>query len=253
MSTTVYTGFRFLCGPEEFPRFIRMSRKLAGEYVTNLIKIDMCRRAVEKFDRYTLAKAGISRGSAGEDINFMSQASTNLREQENRYDVSFVVYELDGNWYGRFFAPDSDLFDRFLQLPEIEEFRYWNNVDPEDDMDEEEWERRSDIWDRINDDSENGVHSLFKADLVSSPWMTAGQTIGRDEIAAYLPPFEDRVRRMAVDLAIDISVAGSATSDMISAIGRYTHTNSPVLEDMKNRVRPALKREPDDLDLWGWR
>lgn len=253
MSTKVYTGFRLLCPPAEFPRFVRTARGIAGSHVMNLIKKDMCKRAVEKFDIHTLAKAGISRAMPGQDANFMSQASTDLREQRNRYDVSLAVHEADGNWYGRFFGPDTNLFELFLQLPDVEEFRYWNNVDPDDDMSEKEWEHRAHIWGVIGDDSENGVHSLFEARLVSGDWMMAGQTVARDEVGAYLPLFEERVKRMAIDIAVDISVDRDETHNMLSAIGRFNSANSPALEDMKNRVRPALKREPDDLDLWGWR
>lgn len=65
-------------------------------------------------------------------------------------DVAVTVRTLDGRFYLIPYCEDSCLLSGILKfmetMEELEDFFYWNNTDPPDEVTEPEWEARGDVW-----------------------------------------------------------------------------------------------------------
>ena len=67
-------------------------------------------------------------------------------------DLSCVVYQNEGDIVIQFFGLSEYKFPNvYKQLYSLPSFDYWNNTDPEEGISEEEWEYRSEWFDRLFD------------------------------------------------------------------------------------------------------
>lgn len=102
--------------------------------------------------------------------------------------------DLDGPRYGLLFTERSEYTAAFEALPGVEAWSYWNDADGPDEVPEEEWDARREVWDRV------------------LPWDAVPASIGvswkllgmydafrptREEVLAAVPSAEQRARNLA--------------------------------------------------------
>lgn len=157
MSTKIYEAYRFSrCYLDQFiPLFnricIRMVLKDIKAHVPKLNKAAIGKARRDVFGKNSKAAGKIS---SDEDIALcwilaqaMMESKTGINGLFN-YDSSFNLW-IDGDWcYVIPYVPRCVCLEK--RLPEwCNEFVYWNNTDPKDDVSEQEWAFRKRTWDRI--------------------------------------------------------------------------------------------------------
>lgn len=252
MSYNVANGFVFLEGPECFPRLIREARAALGIEAKNLLKQEMFGMAVDAFDRRTVILAGLSSDSRTDDTCFMSSSFRKLTKRDGWLDSSIAIHEFEGRYYGRFFSQRPELRRLFHESRLIAPFGFWDNTDKDPDVPDEEWEERRRVWYGIDRDRKDGLSNILEANLTLTSHLVH-TSIGRDEIAAFLPDLDTRVATQVRDLVLAIAVTDPADFGQISTIlDRCASGQMPIAQRLTDIVKPLLKPVPEAIDLWGW-
>lgn len=74
---------------------------------------------------------------------------TGLRNHTVDTDFQIVVFPHKDTILGIAYTESNKWFNQWLTLPGVSEYGYWNNTDPPDDVTDEEWEVRGEIWDEV--------------------------------------------------------------------------------------------------------
>jgi len=169
MSVKLYTAYRVKPRVAKNPRllwtWIRDTYERGEKEVANVlrsmyeigvenVKVDSpeYQRALRNYEDEDLARLSVARDLVYKE--YRTQANSSERNPYD-FDVSLVIRELDGNLY---LLPHCDMMVRdvlnFLRRDtRIEDFSYWNNVDPPDDMRSgagyRRWKARGKVWDAL--------------------------------------------------------------------------------------------------------
>lgn len=85
------------------------------------------------------------------------------------------------------------LRERWLDLPDVEPYAYWNNTDPEEGVPEAEWERRREAWDRVI--GADGRLADVGMRVVCAPTIPPAPTA--EAVVAHVEPVRERAGRIA--------------------------------------------------------
>jgi hypothetical protein len=124
---------------------------------------------------------------------------TGYRDPEIDFQFDVVLMPHAGAVYGMVFTEKEAWWELFTAKSYISDYSYWNNSDGPDDLSEEEWDQRGEVWNAILDASLLSVPAMggFTAECVHETVHT-----GVAEVLAAIPSFEDRVKTKAFELAI---------------------------------------------------
>lgn len=79
------------------------------------------------------------------------------------------IFPIENKTLGMTFIKNKNLYETFMNLPEVSEYGYWNNVDKPEDISEKEWDIREKDWNEalegIGIPSENGFCFLLTQNL----------------------------------------------------------------------------------------
>lgn len=76
---------------------------------------------------------------------------TGMRNRAVDTDFQIVLFPQDSRFIGIAYTEHSSWFHKFLRMPGVSEYGYWNNTDPPDNVSDEEWDERRLVWDKVLD------------------------------------------------------------------------------------------------------
>ena len=213
MSTKIYSGIRFT--DTDFHKLEAKLRNLRLQ-IMDLVRDKKAKFVAEKATAISDRRAlSLLDPAEDEDRSPYIRAVSHLRKaDENNYegkrekfiefaypDYTFeiVIFARGGRFYGMSFVHDRDLEALLNEQKWIEEFGYWDNTDKPDSISSADWRKRKYLWDRIFDRCYCSVpaNGGFTVNLSPRLW----DYVEWDEIAKYLPDFEQRVQKMAIESA----------------------------------------------------
>jgi hypothetical protein len=157
MSTKIYTGYLWQGTIEEFTEFLNELReKYIEEAVTHLVFSNKWFEEKEK--EYKDAGKYFSLS-----LYLQKQIDTGLNDPDNM-EASVVAYFRDGkiafttHGLGLFYRDKHRPLQKFItEHSKVKFYGYWNNVDPDENCSDEEWEERELFWDFLDVPSECGL------------------------------------------------------------------------------------------------
>lgn len=125
---------------------------------------------------------------------------TGFRDGPVDFSFDLAILPHETGVYGRIYTERGAWQRLWMEKDFIEEFAYWDDSEPNEDIPQDEWEERGRIWDEIFDRSLNDAPSMcgFGADCTfESRWVRI------DEMLTQAPTHETRVRNQARRLVRD--------------------------------------------------
>lgn len=80
--------------------------------------------------------------------NYRENSRQGLRSMVDP-DLSITVFPHENQLYGMYFCDWRPLSDWLVDQDIFQEFAYWNNTDPPEDVLEIDWDERREIWDTV--------------------------------------------------------------------------------------------------------
>lgn len=162
MSTKIYNGIKFKTNKfheiyeklnDFYETYDAFYKERTDNYVAYLF--------FHKLDRILLDKK--------EDIIDKKQFLTNIfNETMNEYNVEYEkflkedyrntlldkslvirIYVYKKDIYGFVGGENDRIIDKFKEFCDVEDFSYWNNTDKPDEITQEEWDKRENIWEKL--------------------------------------------------------------------------------------------------------
>lgn len=79
----------------------------------------------------------------------------------HRFEVSFGRDPQTGRILALLYAEEPEFRTVWDALPDVESYGYWNNSDQPDDVTDDEWAERREVWERVMPDSGPPVESML--------------------------------------------------------------------------------------------
>lgn len=209
MSTKIYNGFKFKDSDfrriheqmEELRAFIKVDAKIRT--------IDYLReRVVKEFDMAASRNLKLEPRLVGRlsmDLWDRQRKIVDTKRRDPEVDFSFsIVILIDPKtdaFYGLFYTEQKDWELHVQSMPWFVDYSYWNNTDRPTSISKEEWEERSQTWERVvgwSPPSQRGytfeveTHLYFTDEMVD-------QLLDPNK----LPSIEQRIRNQALSDAVD--------------------------------------------------
>lgn len=198
MSTTIFTGFRIpMTEMYEFSQFIDSARKLLyNKWIEDYLR-DIARSATRVYDSHLL------------DMNLIDSNSSPItpfkhimfKEFRAKSDDRDTLWARNETYLYLIPQPDYLIgltnqtwaFDTLIESNlGVEEFGYWNNTDKPDNLTEEEWEFRKQVWDNLVGYGEINQYAL---NVLISP--AYPPVIYENQLDPYIPDFDSRAAEVA--------------------------------------------------------
>lgn len=164
------------------------------------------------------------------------------------YGCSFTIHLHKNNFYGIFYCESNDLRKMWLKQEWITEYGYWNNTDPLEGIDDEQWKQRGENWDEIlKDFSYTPNMNGFIAELTRKMFYYVPREI--DEIMPLIPDYTERLHRISYnDLFINfckIDNEGKIIQDFFEFNKWILNGNLGFekFEETKDKFSKKLKKE----------
>jgi hypothetical protein len=205
MSLNLYNAFRTESPlPELHTALSSLSvkvRKEAGKMFTDYVT----REIVYFYDLWSVGLGPSTIHPAGyvrNDIDDrMKHVLAGERDASIDYSCSTVLFPTGDGFLILVFTEHDEFVDMFSDDLKVADYSYWTTSDRPDNVDEEEWQRRCMQWELVFRSSQIPAHVGYTRDLVRTqdfnPMLTAG------DIENAMPPFIERVKRIALDMYID--------------------------------------------------
>lgn len=144
MSTTIYTGFK-------------ISEKYNTGSITDLQSwVNAVSTFVKKeFNKqycaiHTEITTNVILGALYENKNINEELNKTIKLIKEEYPIPEIcIYMYKNNIYGAFFKDTFGIRKKLLKRGYIEDFSYWDNTDPDEEISEAEWELRQEVWDSM--------------------------------------------------------------------------------------------------------
>lgn len=155
MSTKIYDGLKFKAKTIEelFPKIMELRKNVQnivkknyyrciGNTVTFIIDEELLGKRTNSSEKHSPLSLAIN--SIDERRNHLKK--TGIRDPEVDFDFSIVLFIHETGIYGIPFCDNKDILQSFLDMDLATPFGYWDNVDPDEECSEEEWEVRKKVW-----------------------------------------------------------------------------------------------------------
>ena len=246
MSIKVYNGFRFTTNDfvEIHNHLMAWRAELDRRHLESLAKL-MANLAVSFLDEATVFPEEFARGRAKAEHKtlspFLHAECTVLKLQQmvraEHRRIPFIDFEFyvtlipfEGRVYGMVVTEQGEWQDLWRQQPFVEEFGYWDNVDPLEDVDEADWNERGRIWEAILAVNPSAPPSMlgFSADCTRE-----SVYVSLDDVMQHIQPPEERA---------------GACADHAVRVRRRQHEIEQI--DASNRTEAALDAAKRRADAW---
>jgi|AntRauTorcE11897_2_1112592.scaffolds.fasta_scaffold00078_73 hypothetical protein len=127
-------------------------------------------------------------------------------------DYSVAIGIVDGYTLAMFFFDDRTSEKIFLDHPQVQYFGYWNNADPDENVTEQEWSLRKDLWNRMFD---HNTRSSFPSEAMFVQRIMSNRYIMPEDkhMEAAIPSLEERrksvIRNVSFALAKEELASGA--------------------------------------------
>jgi len=154
MSTKIYYGVSI--ATSDLKEVLRLVRQYHDEHW-----LKDAYEVKKKFMQIVLSECKNPEEKDEEGINKLSRAEslwwelrreikkTGLRNTVVDTDFQLVVFPYEDKFLGIVYTERGEWFEKFLKMPGVSEYGYWDNTDPLEDVTEEEWEARREAWDTV--------------------------------------------------------------------------------------------------------
>jgi len=190
MSTKIYNGF--VARNNNLQKFLEDCKEI--KKVLLPVAIDIVNCAI--YDTATLHYDL----NQGKKDNYLAKAYTSYKKELTLHaatqrlffnvEFSICVVQRENDIYGMVFTDNNLLLKTFFKYDMIEPYEYYNNSDRPDNVTEEEWKERENIWDGILGDDAVPADCMYNTRLVRNDYY-----LEQDE--KYIPSFESRVNAVA--------------------------------------------------------
>jgi hypothetical protein len=153
-------------------------------------------------------------------------------------EITFLADRLNpaGPIYALLYTEREDYREEFESIEGVEFWGYWNNTDQPDDVTDEQWDERRQVWDRILGWDPPVTRGLGWKLLGPYDGLTPYEVM--DDLAAHIPSKRDRARRVAVSVVSSVEATAPA-------VGRVSFRDSRVVrlerEGVAAEVEPTLR------------
>lgn len=249
MSTKIYTGFEFVSRKKDkYADILKVAKEYRAstkEIVDSYLRGVLIQKAVKIYD---LTTSGILEIPSNMEHTPLWSAQNLVESFRDRLqiDVAFTVHPHKDRIFGIFFGTPF-LFDKWLEIPQVREFGYYNNTDRPDYIPVKDWRKRANIWNSIFEydspvPSENG----FIVDIIPKdyPIMMAFFD-SADAVNAELASYSYKDRYTAVALDRYISTFNGISSTELDGI----KANLNDLDRLNAGWKPTIKRKLKYTDL----
>lgn len=220
MSTKIYNGFVLpKMSLDQLHKLVLKMRERMACIHDDLYHERMASLCCGILDNYTFQPTDVFLKVLKEECEYLNRfkdpldwypmviADVILRERQQKIKQTMKrdpVYDLDCEMvlipgkrkiHMLFYAENKAYYEMLETFPEIQEYPYWDNTDPPDDVTRKQWRKRGKEWDKALSAHRSEIPSLcgFTADLV-----VTGRIMPRvPQILASMPTFEQRVEHYA--------------------------------------------------------
>lgn len=264
MSTKIYNGLRFVSTDlyeihQQFMDWRKRIHELTDEYENKMIAL----KVVQIIDRQTIIETDEPIKNPMSHVwNEITDAQQEIKKTGRRqpavdfdFEVSLMPHK--GRVYGIVFCEQGPWVREFMAQNWVEEFGYWNNTDPPEDMDEAEWDIRGEIWNDVLQNKAPAQVGFTASCTRPYSWPS------REAVLAAIPSLDDRVRYLAKDIVFARKSKELYPKDVEpKKIGfewlfrtedylKSDEGKAEIAEEAK-RIEPLLKRELTVVDILGW-
>lgn len=252
MSTKIYTGFRL-----EAESFEAASRAI-DDFQQNLEpRIDeklgklLVNIATKKLDDIHLGKASPKKTSLLMEAwhEYMDSAAERKRGGESRpgwdFGVSLTLLPFEGKVYGIFYSGDREFQKLWMDRPDVSDFAYWNNSDPDESVSEEAWAERGRVWDAIFEKCSIPAKVGFSRDCSEESPFPSIEYISRN-LEKLIPEWERRVSFAVEEIFLDnrIKALGETRESMnFAAYSKIRNDKSPDVALEKQIIRLSVEKQ----------
>lgn len=270
MSTKIYKGFRLKF--TDTARLMAFLRRQRAEFIARAhdeaIEF-VARTASRHFDRawlsdtFCLSPLQSRVAPLFDAIEELSNRQSEIKKSGHRdpevdFNFSLALFPHGGQLYGIAYCDQSEWVRSFKTDPDVEEFAYWDNTDPPDNISAADWSLRREIWEQILDvEGGYGIPALcgFTADIVIT------SNLGRisaarhgDAITSAVPSFDERLQHAGKSLALARLLkpgakAENSFEEIMQKFYSLEKENRPVLEAAKADIGLFLKETLTREDL----
>ena len=129
-----------------------------------------------------------------------------LPENEaTNYDIAIGI--VDGYTLGMYFFDDRETEKIILHHPQVQYFGYWDNNDPDENVTEQEWALREELWNKLFENSHFPAEALFVQRILNTRYIMPED----HHMEAAIPTLEER--RDAVIRNVSFSLAKKEWED----------------------------------------
>lgn len=241
MSTKIYNGFKlnFAGNFSELRKdLMQMSKsvikpkviELFNAVLANMVYTEFDTRLFEAnkdWDSKTEVKVSDFSGAYVEAWHKLCGRIQDIGETRYRdtlvdFEFSIVLFPMANKMLGIPFTSNRELEKLWFRRSDVEQYGYWNNTDPPEDVTEEEWDARGAEWDEALGESGIPAESGFTFQFVEPGFMHFPKM---SEISDVRPSIEDRVTWLVKEeifrLALEAVPKDSELEKELQT-GRYT-------------------------------
>jgi hypothetical protein len=256
MSFKVYGGLKLegITTLEDSFKFIETVRGLTEVWVEKRVAHDIKVLACLIHDMYHCVGINILEGdeSVSNDESPLLAATTKIFEGNRSAPSHETEYVLSLGFHKDAvvaipFFPEDSAIPELLELPNVNEFGYWDNVDPLEGVPYDEWELRGKIWNEVLHGSGIPAETMLTVRLADSKYL-----VPRDEFMADITSVENRTKSLVMNIAYDRAYKLLEKVDNIPAdqFSRYLQkTAANAIEDIKKEIDGKLNEKLTMKDL----
>ena len=257
MSIKIYSGFKIQT--TSFPELWQIVKKCRENIEKEAVKIftkrlagfislqiDMAHiygteYAISKIEELGFSRQLFADTRLDRSMSFVFSALGDKKEEKNPvYDIascSMTLFPADGCTLGMLFNINKAFYEALHYTPEIEEYGYWDNVDPLESVTQEEWEERRRQWEMVlTGEDLSGIPSRegLIAELVDIDFVVT--MINKDEI---IENIYDRSKRTRVYAE---NITGKKSGEELDELYKKIEEVIPVYDSLEKLYIPQDKR-----------
>lgn len=257
MSTKIYNGYKLNLKWDEVPEWVQRHQATFNACAESILTTQLLSSAVRLLDKKWVGLVRHHRDGAelvadeersDQNASALSTAwiaqmdrSPQDRERDDM-ETSLVAIPHQGEVYALFYGGHRDMTKLFDAIPEVTEYNYWNNSDPDEDVSEEDWKTRGAIWDKLLGHRAPclcGPTFTFVEKKVMAPTLERGAAIRET-----LPSIDQRIHRIAHDDYFRIQAASNPMTESEGISGYMKRARAmetdPEYPAIKDRARADL-------------
>ncbi|SOC21754.1 hypothetical protein [Thalassospira xiamenensis] len=126
------------------------------------------------------------------------------------FGCEIILYPHEGEIYGQMLVEQSSYREAWFDNPSVVDFHYQNQTDGPDNVSEEEWEARSDIWDAIFNRHPSSTMALCGLTITCAPERGLCNRSTIEELRKAAPSYESRLDKVARQAICDMFLRSSS-------------------------------------------